>query len=130
MTLNNTLSNALCTINNAEKIGKKTCIVKPSSKIIKQVLQILKDKGYIGDFAEKPDNRGSSIEVNLLGHINNANIIRPYYAVKISDFTKFQKRYLPANDFGLIIMTTNKGLMSLDDAKTQNLGGKLLAYCY
>ena len=130
MVLNNTLANALALINNAEKVGKRVCTIKPSSKIIKQVLTILKDNSYIGDFKEVIDGKGNKIEVNLLGHINKTNVIRPYYPVKVDDLNKFEVRYLPAQDFGTIIMTTNKGLMTLEEARKKNIGGKLLAYCY
>ena len=41
-----------------------------------------------------------------------------------------EKRYLPAKDFGILIMSTSKGIMTHYDAKKKNLGGKLLSYCY
>jgi len=128
--MNNPLAIALSNINNAEKVGKKTCIVTPVSKIIKQVLTILRDHKYIGDFKEIINNRGNILEINLIGNLNKTNIIRPYYPVKIKDFKKYSIRYLPAQDFGIIILTTPKGIMTLSEAKKLNVGGKLLAYCY
>ena len=43
---------------------------------------------------------------------------------------KFEKRYLPAKGFGLIIVSTSKGLMTHVDAEEKNIGGKMIAYCY
>ena len=37
---------------------------------------------------------------------------------------------LPARNFGLLILSTNKGVMSHTDAMSQSLGGQLLAYVY
>ena len=50
--LNDPLAATLSKIMNAEKRSKKLVTVKPVSKVIKQVLQIMKDNGYIGEFKE------------------------------------------------------------------------------
>ena len=43
---------------------------------------------------------------------------------------KFEKRYLPAKDFGILLVTTNKGVMTHEEAKKNHVGGKLLAYVF
>ena len=48
----------------------------------------------------------------------------------MQDFEKYEKRFLPAKDFGIIIMTTPQGIMTHIEAKKKSTGGKLLAYCY
>lgn len=128
--LNDTLSNVLSKILNAEKRQKSECLLKPSSAIIKKVLTVMKDSLYIGGFSEINDGRGNVLKINLLGKINNCNSIKPRYPVKVADFEKFEKRYLPAKGFGIIIISTNKGIMTLDEAKEKKFGGRLLAYCY
>ena len=50
MSLNNPLADALVHIMNCERIAKSECIIKPSSKIIKDVLNLLKKEKYVGDF--------------------------------------------------------------------------------
>lgn len=52
------------------------------------------------------------------------------YSVKVSDFVKFEARFLPAQDFGVLILTTTEGVMTHTDAKEKGVGGKLLAYVY
>ena len=47
--LNDTLANALLVILNSEKVGKKECLIRSSSKIIKVVLRIMNENGYIGE---------------------------------------------------------------------------------
>jgi small subunit ribosomal protein S8 len=37
---------------------------------------------------------------------------------------------LPAQDFGLLILTTNQGVMNHHDAKKERVGGRLLAYIF
>lgn len=127
--LNDNLANALSAIFNAENVGKKECTVK-SSKIIKRVLEIMRDNKYIGDLTEKKDNRGNSVSVALIGSINKCGAIKPRYPAQVSEFEKFEKRYLIAKDFGILIISTSKGIMMHSEAKKKNLGGVLLAYCY
>lgn len=128
--LNDILANTLSKILNAEKRQKKECLVKPSSKIVKKVLEVMKDNLYIGNYVEIKDNRGGVLKISLIGKINNCNVIKPRYSVKVDMFEKFEKRYLPAKGFGIIIISTNKGIMIIEEARKKKIGGKLLAYCY
>ncbi len=128
--MNDTLSNALSKIMNAEKSGKNSCEVRPISKTIKQVLTLMKENGYLGDVEEKTDTRGSGLNVNLIGAINKCGPIKPRFPVKKDVFEGFEKRYLPAKDFGVIIVSTPKGFMTHIDAKKKGMGGRLVAYCY
>ena len=43
---------------------------------------------------------------------------------------KYEKRYLPAKQFGILIISTPKGLMTHVQAMDKKTGGKLIAYCY
>jgi small subunit ribosomal protein S8 len=65
-----------------------------------------------------------------LGRINNCGVIKPRYSVKKNDLEKFEARYLPAQDFGVLILTTTKGVVSHVKAKELGIGGKLLAFVY
>lgn len=128
--LNDPLASVLSKIMNAEKIGKTECIVKPISKTIKKILEMMNEKGFIGKFEEIEDGRGNMIKVNLIGKLNMCNVIKPRYSVKKEDFEKYEKRYLPAKDFGTIFVSTPFGIITHKEAKEKNTGGVLLAYCY
>ena len=130
MSLNDPLSNALSSINNAEKFGKKICLIKPISKIIKRVLDVMNDNMYIGQYEEIEDGKGNVLQINLLNKINKCGTIKPRHAIQAKEFEKWEKRYLPSKDFGILIISTSKGLMTHKDAKNKNLGGKLVSYCY
>ena len=130
MSLNDPLANALSSILSNEKIGQSESEIKPSSKIIKKVLEVMKDSLYIGEFREIENGRGNVIKINLLGNINNCRVIKPRYSVKKDQFEKFEKRYLLAKDMGILIVSTPNGIMTHNEAKKKNIGGKLLAYCY
>ena len=130
MSLNDPLASALSAILNCEKIGKNECDVRPSSKMVKKVLDVIRNNKYIGDFKEIESGRGNSIKVNLIGSINKCGVIKPRYSIKKVNFEKFEKRYLLAKGMGILIVSTPLGIMTHDEAKKKNIGGRLLAYCY
>ena len=130
MSLNDPLANALSLILIDEKAGRNESKIKPSSKIIRKVLDVMKSNKYVGDSEEIKDGKGDIIKLNLLGNINKCGVIKPRYSVKNNEFEKFEERYLLARDMGILIVSTPLGIITHIEAKKKNIGGKLLAYCY
>ncbi len=126
MSLNDTLSNTLSKILNSEKIGKDECLISPTSRIIEGVLEIMNRDGYAG----KAVLEGRILHVPLLGKINKCGSIKPRSSVKVENIEKFEKRFLPSKGFGILIISTTKGLMTNEEAKEKGVGGRLVAYCY
>ncbi|MEA3199240.1 MAG: small subunit ribosomal protein [Thermoplasmata archaeon] len=128
--LNDPLADALTLIKNAEKAGKLECEVRPASKLVGHVLKVMSETGYIGPFEFVDDTTGGRFRVKLNGNINNCGVIKPRHAIKKTDFEKWESRYLPAQGFGSLIVTTTSGVLSHENAKEIGTGGKLLAYVY
>ena len=124
------LNDAMATIRNAELVGKRECTVRPASKLIGRVLTVMQESGYIGAFDRVEDGRGGIFHVKLKGTINNCGVIKPRSSVKRTDLDKYEARYLPAQDFGVLILTTTAGVVGHPRAKELGVGGKLLAYVY
>lgn len=129
MTLNDPLADSLSKINNAVKALNKVVVLK-KSKLLLSVLDVLKENGYIGSYDIEEDGKQGLVTINLLGTINKCGIIKPRYPVKVEEIEVFEKRFLPAKDFGVIIISTNKGILTQIGAKEQNVGGTIVAYCY
>ena len=124
------IADALITIKNNEKAAKKQCIFRPASKLIGEILKAMQKRKYIGKFEFIDDGRNGMYKVELVGKINECKAIKPRYAVKKNDFEKFEKRYLPAKDVGIIIVSTSRGVITHQEAKKEAIGGRLLAYIY
>ena len=124
------LSNTLSAIKNAEIKSKPELVTKPASKLLVKLMEILKKEKYIADFEHIKDNKGGSIKIKLNQSINNIGSIRPRFSVKLDDLEKFEKRYLPAKNFGRLILSTPKGVITNLEAKEKKIGGVLLAYVY
>ena len=133
MVMLDTLANALATIMNNEMRGKKEAIIMPASKLIAAVLRVMQMEGYIGEFEYVDDGRWGKIKVQLLGRINKCGVIKPRLPLKHKDLTRLPewvKKYLPARDIGILILSTPQGVMSHKEALRRGIGGILLAYVY
>ncbi|MBR4503730.1 MAG: 30S ribosomal protein S8 [Candidatus Methanomethylophilaceae archaeon] len=124
------LNDAMCVIKNAALNGKSECVIQPSSKLIGRVLKVMQDHGYITQFEYVEDGKAGKFRVMLDGAINNCGVIKPRYSVSVTDVERFEARFLPAQDFGLLILTTTAGVITQSRAKELGIGGKLLAYVY
>ena len=124
------LARALSAMKNAENRGKNIIELQPASRLIERTLGVLKKEGYIEEYNLVDNKRGGIIVVNLKGIINNIGVIKPRYSIQLDEFEKFEGRYLPAKDFGRLIISTPKGIMSHIDAKKHKTGGVLLAFVY
>jgi small subunit ribosomal protein S8 len=124
------LNDAMSIIKNAALVGKNNCLINPSSKLIGRVLKVMQESGYINAFEFIEDGRAGMFKVDMKGTINNCGVIKPRYSIKRTELDKWESRYLPAQDFGVLILTTTEGVVSHMKAKELGVGGKLLAFVY
>ena len=129
MALNDPIADALSKINNAV-LALQPQVELRKSKLLLNLLKKLKENEYIADFEEIQDNKQGRVVVHLLGNINKCSVIKPRYPIKVEEFESYERRYLPAKDFGVLIISTNRGLLTQAEAKEHNVGGALIAYCY
>jgi len=130
MATNDNLANTMSKIQSYEIAGKAKISIYPSSKTIRKLLDIINLHNYIGKYTVTKTTRGDILSLNLLGKINKCGVIKPRFNVKKNEFEKFERRYLPAKGFGFLLVSTSKGIMTNEEAKTNGVGGKLIAYIY
>ncbi|MXQ92612.1 hypothetical protein E5288_WYG005667 [Bos mutus] len=70
----NVLADALKSINNAEKRGKRQVLIRPCSKVIVRFLTVMMKHGYIGEFEIIDDHRAGKIVVNLTVRLKELKI--------------------------------------------------------
>lgn len=125
-----TLANGLTIIMNNEVRNKRECIIFPASKLLGRVLRVMQLNGYIGEFEFIDDGRSGKFRVQLLGRVNRCGAIKPRYPVKVEEFETWEKKFLPARDVGVLVVSTPLGVMSHKEAKGKRVGGRLLAFVY
>ncbi len=121
------VSDALNMIRNTVKARKETLEINRISGLLIEVFKIMKQKGAIKRY--KIDSKKKTAEVDI-GKIFECRAIKPRFTVKKDQIEKYRRRFLPARDIGTIIISTNKGLITHEEAMEQGVGGSLIAYFY
>ena len=124
------LNDALVSLRHADLQGKQVVTLAPVSKLVGEVLRIFQANQYIDGFTFVPTGRGGSYEVKLSRRINSCGVIKPRLSVRARDLEKFESRYLPAQDFGRLVLSTSHGVITQVEAREQKVGGRLLAYVF
>jgi small subunit ribosomal protein S8 len=120
------VADTLNQIMNAKKAGKNEVTVKRHSKFLMSVLAIGKLRGYIKEYSIE----GRNLTIVLGPKLNKCLAIKPRYLVRVDEVMKYVRRYLPSRDMGVVIISTDKGLMTHHTAIENNLGGGIIAYFY
>ena len=123
------LADVLNKIKVCENTGGYECTVK-STKLVRAVLESIKKNGYVENLEEINDGKFKNIKIKLSKKINDIGVIKPRHAVNIKEYQKYEKRYIPSKDFGILILSTTSGILTNREAKEKNIGGRLLAYLY
>lgn len=121
------VADALNMIRNAKKARKEIVKINRISNLLIEVLKIMKQKGAIQKY--KIDAKEKALEVTI-GDLNECKAIKPRFTVNLSQIERYRRRYLPARNMGTIIVSTNKGLLTHEEAQEEKIGGCLIAYFY
>ena len=122
-------ADAINTIKANEYVGREECVVY-STTLLKKVLDVMKDNGYIDGYEEFNQRYAKMLKIKLSKKINNIGVIKPRHATTNSRIMEFEQRYIPSRDFGILIISSPKGIITNHQARERNTGGRLLAYVY
>lgn len=120
------VADCLNQIMNAKRAGKIELVVNRYSKFLLKVLDVAEKCNYI---EHELDEKEKKLKIKIL-ILNKCKAVKPRFDVKIEEIEKYMRRYLPARDFGIIIISTSKGLITHKEAYEKNIGGSLIAYFY
>ncbi|MEM2856214.1 MAG: 30S ribosomal protein S8 [Candidatus Nitrosocaldaceae archaeon] len=130
MPAQNIIPNLFNTIYNNEMRRKGECIIAPTSRLAREVLNTMKRHGFIDGFEYFEDGRGGKFKVTLNAKINKCKAITPRFNVKKDGYIDWERNYLPSYSRGILIISTPKGVMSHHEARKEGLGGVLIGYVY
>ena len=107
----------------------------PASNLKKRITEILYEKGYILKYKfEDSANKQGVIKIAL--KYNQANRqpaiqgLRRISSPGLRRFTRGDSMPRVQNGLGIAIISTNRGVMTDKEARTQNVGGEVLCYVY
>ena len=127
MNISDPIGDMLTRIRNAQMRGTGK-VHSPASKMRVRVLEVLQAEGYIRGFAEVERNGKRDIEIELK-YYDGAPVIQ-----EIKRISKPGRRVyssvgdipLVRNGLGISILSTSKGVMSDNVARSENVGGEII----
>ena len=128
MSLTDPVADMLTRIRNACTAGHRR-VDMPVSKLKSELARLLRDNHFIADYKVLDDGAHGVLRLYLKYH-NEAPVIRELKRVSTPGLRRYVKsREIPRvkNGLGMAIVSTSRGLMSDREARTQNLGGELVA---
>ena len=129
MSMSDPIADLLTRIRNAQMVAKPTVSV-PSSKVKVAIAQVLKDEGYIDDFAVRENAGKAQLDIALKYYAGRPvierieRVSRPGLRVYkgVGAIPQVQ------NGLGVAIVTTPKGVMTDRKARATGVGGEVLCY--
>ena len=128
MALSDTIADMLTRIRNAarNKAAKVDC---RNSKVCQGIAKVLKEEGYITDFAVIEDGRQGILRVELRYGPKGEDLIHSLQRTSKPGrrvYAKFADLPRPLEGLGIAILTTPKGVLSDRQARAQHVGGELI----
>jgi small subunit ribosomal protein S8 len=127
MSMSDPIADMLTRIRNAQATDKATVAV-PASKVKKAIAQVLKDEGYIEDYAVR-DNEGKPVIEIGLKYYAGKPVIEKIERVSRPGLRIYKGREdIPRvmNGLGVAIVSTSKGVMTDRRARETGIGGEVL----
>lgn len=129
------ISDMLTRIRNANALHYES-VMMPSSKMKKEIAQILKDEGFINDFqieSEKDCKAKKTLTIVLKYGANGEKVISGLKKIskpglRVTSDSDHLPRVLKG--LGIAIISTSKGVMSDAKARALGVGGEVLAYVW
>jgi small subunit ribosomal protein S8 len=127
MSMSDPIADMLTRIRNAQATEKQTVMV-PASRVKRAIAQVLKDEGYIEDFAQRDVDGKAVIEIGLKYYAGKP-VIEKIERVSRPGLRIYKGREdIPRvmNGLGVAIVSTSRGVMTDRRARETGVGGEVL----
>jgi len=128
MSYTDPISDMITRIRNAQLRGLSTVII-PDSKLRARILDVLKEEGYIGDYKKTSNEKSNKFLTVNLKYNNGIPVIREISRVSKPGRRIYSKAdSIPRiqNGLGIAIVSTSKGIMTDNDARSKKIGGEII----
>lgn len=127
MSMSDPIADLLTRIRNAQ-MAKLPVVSCPSSKLKLAICDVLKDEGYIGSFGVVADGAKSQLTIDLK-YYQGKPVIEEIIRVSKPGLRQYKgKDEMPRNrqGLGIVIVSTNQGVMTEKKARAAGIGGEVL----
>lgn len=132
MSMTDPIADMLTRLRNATRIRRQT-VSMPSSKIKLSIAEVLKREGFIADFSivEKPIQ--NELQLTLKYGPEGEHVIQKIERFSSPGCRRYRKvEDLPnvLDGLGIVVVSTNKGVLSDRECRAQKVGGEVLCTIY
>ena len=127
MSMSDPIADMLIRIRNAQLVGH-TEVAMPASKLKASIAQVLKDEGYIEDFALRDNGAKKELHIGLKYYAGRPVIERLERVSKPGLRVYRGRNDIPRimNGLGVAILSTSRGVMTDRKARADGVGGEVL----
>ena len=132
MSMSDPLGDMLTRIRNGQS-ARKSVVSSPASRFRTNVLEVLKREGYIRNFSSVESEAGfKELKIELTYHEGQPVISEIKRVSRPGRRVYFGIRDLPRvyNGLGIAILSTPRGVLSDNEARTANVGGEVLCHVF
>jgi len=121
------IADMLTRIRNAQMV-EKTGVLMPASKVKSAIAQVLKDEGYIDDFAVRENDGKPELHISLKYYAGRPVIekIERVSRPGLRIYKGSQEIPKVMNGLGIAIVSTSRGVMTDRKARADGVGGEVL----
>jgi len=127
MSMSDPIADMLTRIRNAQATDKVSVFI-PASKVKRAIAQVLKDEGYIEDFALRDEGPKKQLRIGLKYYAGRPVIERLERVSKPGLRVYRGRDDIPRvmNGLGVAILSTSRGVMTDRKARADGVGGEVL----
>ena len=132
MGMTDPIADMLTRIRNANQ-NKSVEVLIPASKIKLEILNVLKNEGYINEVEFVEDGKQGSIKVTLKYTEKKERVIKGIKRISkpgLRAYAKASEMPKVFNGLGIAIVSTSNGVMTDREARKQNVVGEVMAYVW
>jgi small subunit ribosomal protein S8 len=131
MVMTDPIADVLTRIRNANQ-AKHEVVEMPASRLKLEILEVLKNEGYIAEYEKIEDGKQGVIKVTLK-YVNKERVIKGIKRISKPGLRVYAKSTeLPQvlNGLGVAIISTSNGVMTDREARKNKLGGEVVAFVW
>jgi len=132
MVMTDPIADMLTRIRNANVVRHEK-LELPASKMKKEIADILKREGYVRDYEFIEDNKQGVLRIFLKYGADDERVITGLKRISkpgLRVYAKANEVPRVLNGLGTAIISTSKGVLSDKEARSQAVGGEVLAYIW
>jgi small subunit ribosomal protein S8 len=128
MSMSDPIADLLTRIRNSSRAGHASVDI-PTSRLKVEICRVLKEEGFIVDYALDEDQHPAQLRVKLKYVNENVPVLQGLRRVSkpsLRVYTSSTRRNQVRSGLGIAILSTSKGVMTGKRARQEKLGGELI----